>query len=645
MAAVYGPFSANADSSVSSSKPFSPEWGGPVIQGVAIPTADLGRLNPWDANSGVYSGSLSAQGQLVATQLSPASYNFVYANGQAASPTSVTSVIPGYPEAGANYVFDDSASAVPWFSGYFGTYMKDPSLITFGSNSAMPALTGVMPAKFTDMQGSFLYYADLQINRLSGSNNWDNFYFISVLNQVLGWIGSANDFTAGLNNSQANNLSYYGATSYKDLVSGGFARYKQGLALTQAFNNVGKMVLSVPSGRFGTANAVARVMLDLGLGGVITLSSGVTLTQALSDANVSVDNIYNTNYDLVVEQILLQITDPDQLTTIQQVVESTITQMSSPMDYTSITAASKINNDSAFASFAEAGVDLKYRAPNFALTLGKDFATALNNIQTEVSANVESISTTTSLLNPDIIANLRAYLPTTVSNKPASILNVIGMASGYLTDTITKINNGFLQLYATSYGPQIRDLLTNISRYDAKVPLTAAEATTANNWVRNPPAQYTTVETNYASDGGSFSSYEKILTNVGGPDYWGTQLEASKTQLFNLLNTIVADPTVGAIVSTINDNYTYLCQQLYYEHKNFNKANIAVYNNVDANQILSFVSSVPGLIEDTLNLGTDLMLYGLTQPNTSGDIAKAVFAQSKNDTILTSIGSNPTPKV
>ena len=644
MAATFGPYSANADSKVTSSVPFSPAWGGPVIQGIKAPSDSLGQLNPWDANSGVYSGSLSAQGQLVATQLSPPSYKFVYANGAPAVPLSVSSVVPGYPDAGANYLFPDSASAVPWYSGYFGTYMKDPTSITFGSNSAMPALTGVMPASFTDMQGSFLYYADLQLNRLSGSNNWDNFYFISALNQVLGWVITANDFTAGLNNSEANNLSYYGATSYKDLVSGGFAPYQQGSALLTAFDRIGKMVLSIPSGKFGTANAVAKVMLDHGLGS-IKLASGDTLIQALTNANVNVDDIYNDRYTSVIEQVLYQITDMNELDTVQIVIESSVSRISSPMDYTNIAAASGMNNDSAFATFADVGKDLYQRCPNFSLTTGKAFATAIRNIQTNVSANVEAISTATSLLNPSIIANLRAYLPSTIGNKPASILNVIGMASGYLTDSMTKINNGFLQLFATSYGPQIRDLLTNISRYDAKVALSADEASAAANWVRNPPAQYTSVAVDITSEGGSYTSYEQVLTSLGGPDYFGTQLEAAKTQLFALLNTIVADPTMAPIVSMINDNYTYVCQQLYYEHKNFNKANISIFNNKDANQILSFVSSIPSLIEDPLNLGTDLMLYGLTQPNASGDIAKALFAQSKNDVILTSIGSKTTPKV
>lgn len=641
---IYGPFSANADSKVVSSKPFSPAWGGPIIQGFSLPASSLGTLNTWDSNSGVYSGSLSSQGHLVATQLAPPVYNFRYANGDAALPLTVTSLIPGYPEAGANYEFDDAVNITPWYEGYFNTFMKDPTRITFGNNSAIPALTGVMPSSYIDMQGSLLYYLDLQINRLSGSNNWNNFYFISVMNQAIAWVTQANDFTIGLNNSESNNLAYYGADNYKDLTSNGFAKYQQGQALLAAFSNIGKIIQSVPSGKFGTANAVAKTLLAQGLGFVI-LDNGITLSTALQNAGVNNENIFNDVLTPSIEQILYQITDLGQLETIQAVLESSVRNISSPMDYTSIKAASGIENDSAFASFAEVGQDLHIRAPNFEITLGKTFADAVRNIQTEVSPSVETLANVSSLLPADIIANLRAYLPTTVNNQPAGVLSVIGMASGYLIDNILKINDGLSQLLASTYGSQIRDLLTKISQYNAKVPLDASQAATAANWVRIPPAQYTKVLVQYPTEGGTVDTYVDQLTNLGGPDYWDTQLELTKTQLFNLLSTVVADPSMLNIVKLINDNYTYVCDNLYSEHKNYNKANIQSYTSDDPLNVLSFVSSVPALIEDAGNIGTDLLLYGLAQPTTSGNIAKAVFSQAKNDAILTSIGSNPSPKV
>jgi hypothetical protein len=568
-------------------------------------------------NSGVYVGSLSAQGSMVAMMLNTGDIN----------PIEETISGGGWGRQSETY----TKGMKPFLTGYFRKYFQDPTKCIFGANSAMPALTAVVPDKYTDMPGNFLYYVDLQLTRLTGSDLFNNFYFINSFNQNLGWIITANDYIAGLKNAEGNNLAYYGSTNYVDLVTQGFNKYQQGQALIKTFNNIGKMVESVPTGHFGTPNAVAKTLIDLGLGAI------GNLTNTLRTAGVNFQDIYNSVYTSIISQTLGSITNGSDLATVQAVVGSDIRDMNSLLDYASIEGVSKLTNDSAFATLADVGKDLYQRAPNFTFTTGTAVATMIQNIQAEVSANVEAISTSTSLLTPEIVASLRTYLPQTADNKPASILNVIGMASGYLTDYVNNVNLGIARLYATSYGPTLRQLLTDITQYYGEVSLSDAETRAADNYTPNPPVTPAT---------GQFGYQSKIGRNslpVESPDYntyWSTQLNAKKNDYYALLNTIVNDKNgeIPDIVNQINTNYDYVCQQLYYEYKNYNKANMATSAFSDNSQLFAFVSSLPEYGADPTNIGTDYLLYGMCQPNPSGDLAKSILGQSKNNQILANAG-------
>lgn len=554
-------------------------------------------------NSGVYFGSLSAQGNMVAMMLNTGNVK----------------------------LNNDETAITPYLSGYIRQYYQDPTKCVFGANTAMPALTAVMPDKYTTMPGNFLYYVDLQLTRLTGSNLFNNFYFINSFNQTLGWILTTNDYIAGLKNAEGNNLAYYGSKNYVDLVTQGFNKYQTGQALIKTFNNIGRMVLSVPDGYFGTANAVAKTLIDLGLGII------GNLTSTLAKAGVNFQDIYNPVYTSIITQTLGSITNPSDLATVQSVVGSTIKDMNSLLDYTSIEGVSKLTNDSAFKTLADVGKDLYLRAPNFTFTTGTAVATMIQNIQTEVSANVDAISTATSLLTPEIVASLRTFLPQTVDNKPASILNVIGMASGYLTDNINSVNLGIARLYATSYGPTLRQLLTDITQYYGEVALSDAEQREADRYVPNPPVPRANGEYGYAVNLG------RSNTPVQAPNYntyWSSKLEASKSAYYALLNTIVNDKSgeIPDIVNQINSNYDYVCQQLYYEYQNYNKANLNTSAFSDNSQLFSFVSALPENGADPLNIGTDYLLYGMCQPNAAGDLAKAILGQSKNNQILANAG-------
>jgi len=525
-------------------------------------------------NSGVYTGSLSAQGNMVAMQLNPGDVNLVW---ETATSTFQT--------------------VKPFHSGYFKTYWRNPETTTFGANTVMPALTGVMPAKYIKMQGNAIYYVDLQMARLSGSNNWENNFFINSFSQALSYVLISNNYLAALNNAENTDLAYYGADSYQVLTTQGFNNYQVGTALTTAFRNIGKMAREITSGYFGTANAVAKVMIDLGLGYINNLSVN------LYSAGVNFEDIGNEVYTPYITDQLRQITNTTDLQTIQEVVVSDIPNIANPLDFTRIDRSAGIPNDSIFADFAAVGVDFVNRAPNLILIDGDEIANLIDRIQSNVTANVEAVATTTSLVSQAIIDQLRTKLPASENNQPISILNVVGMSSGYLLGEMQKINEGIAALYATDYGPQIRSTLTDISRYAAKVPLTASEQNQSDAW-------------------------------------WATQLESEKTAYYTLLTTIVGDTAgdIPAIVEQINTNYDNFTSNLYYESLNYAQANIVNSNFGDTITTLAFVQSMPAYGADPNNVGTDLLLYGITQNNNGGEIARTVLDQGKNDFFLSNAG-------
>lgn len=521
--------------------------------------------------SGVYQGSLSSQGNMVAMQLNDLDYNLTVENGWLV--------------------------AKPYHEGYFKTYFKNPSGDIFGANTQMPALTGVMPEKYTDVPGNAVYYTDMQLFRMSGSNQWDQFYFINTFGQIVGWVLQCNNYLEALKKAENTNLAYYGADSFQVLTTQGFNNYQVGNALVTAFRNIGSMASLITSGYFGTANAVAEVLIDNGLGYINNLSTN------LYAAGVNFEDIGNPLYTDFIQEQLIQIRNQSDLQTIQEVLGSNIPNIANPLDYTRIDRASGLPNDSLFADFQAVGQDFVNRAPNLILNTGQEIANLIDSIQSNVAASVEELTSNTSLLNQATIDNLRSFLPFGANNEPITMLNVIGMASGYQNVLMTEVNDGIAQLFATSYGPQIRDTFTELSRLSARLPLTTAEQDQSDAT-------------------------------------WATQLENKKNEYYALVETIVADTTgnIPAIVEQINSNYDKFTSNLYYEFKNYNKANVQAGSFGDNTTVFSFVQSIPGYAADQANIATDYMLYGLTQDNVGGETARTVLDTGKNDLFLQQSG-------
>ena len=557
--------------------------------------------------SGVYSGSLSSQGNMVAMQINPGASNHL-----------TVTVDPITSETGQ--------IIAPYLTGYFRQYMKDPRQCTFGANSAIPAITGVMPSKYSATPGNLLYYIDIQMTRLTGSNTFDSKFFINAFTQALNWAVTSNGYISSINAAENTNLAYHGAHDTAQLITSGFNVLAQSQSVKLALKNQGLMAQTITNGNFGTPNAVAQTLIDLGLGSINNLST--TLLQN----GVTMQNISSNNYTAIISQTLANITSASDLETIQYVVESSIPNISSALDYTSIEKSSGIKNDSTFVTMANIGTALYNKGPISTFTDGRAIYNFLSNLQYDVPPSVDQISTQTSMLRPDIIASLRSYLPISADNQPIGVLNVVGMASGYLVDYVNLVNEGLSALAATDYGAQISSTLSTISRYEAQVPADAAEAATANSYIPVPPGVYEDID-----DGAG--SRSTITISPPGPDYYQLKSQQYQTEYYNILANVVADPDnkIRSIVKQINDNYDIVCSQTSLEYQNWMKANLQITDYGDNSIFFSFVSSLPNFGADRENLGTDLQLYGMIQNNDAGDLAKVILEQAKNAVILSNV--------
>ena len=563
----------------------TPSVGSEFNYGITVP-----QYNNIPCSNGVFSGTLSAQGNMVAMLLNPGSSTF----------TGVTYLDQvGWIDASGAMVTENQK---PYLTGYLREYWLDPSQCRFGADTAIPALTGVMLEKY-GVTGSLPYYLDLQMTRMTGSNYFDNYKFINTFNQILTWVTTSNDYIIALNKAQANNLSYYGYKSYQEYITSGFSQYKVGTALLKAISNVGAMIKEISRGHFGTPNSVARVLVSSGVGMYGDLTAKLTALGIPLDSN-----IYNEVYTEEITAVLKTITKKADLATIQAVLKSSIPNITDPTDYISIEKCSGLPNDSAFKDFKSFGLDLYQRAPGFSLTTGKALADSISLTISQASPALESLATATSLLPDDIIAGLRKFLPVGINGGPVTLLNVIGTPSGYLTEYLAAVNRGLDKIDKSAYGPQLRTAFGNIT----------------TNW----------------------NLYQRSgqLTNDGwaaGPDYlYQTPFDNSVLAYKNLVSTIATDPGMSSIVAEINNNYDDLCKYLSLEVLNYNKSNLrpSTTTVTDNSLIYSFISSLQGYATDAQELGTDTLIYGMCQDNDAGQIIQQFMDLCKNNQLLSSIG-------
>lgn len=532
------------------------------------------------SNSGLFLGTLSAHGNLIAMATNEGTYYYIDNNGVVA--------------------------IIPYLTGYLREYWRNPATMSLGANSAIPAITGVIPSTFVNFSGNLLYYIDLQLTRLTGSNYFDNFSFINVFNQALNWVNTSNGYLVGLKNSENTDVQYYGSNNYQEFLTQGYSRYKGSVALKRSLTNLGKIITEINVGYFGTPNSIASIMIKSGLAAV------GNLVEKLNAANVNVNNIYNSIYSEQISQVLLTINNASDLNIIQQVLKTTVPNLKSPLDYTSIEKTSGVQNDSFFRTLVEFGTDIRQRTPLLTVETGADLVEIIDSVLEEITPNVENLASEGSLLPQNIIDGLRDYLPLSPDNGPISMLNVIGMASGYLTEDFKTVNDGLLIIDNSAYGVQIHNALEDIGFA----------------WK------------GYVASARGFVAGEVVTTFFTKNEY-----DAKVTAYNNLLASIAADPAFSNTVETVNAAYNRICQATYYEVANFNRANFSTEIYRDNSQIYNFVNNMPGYAADNQNIGTDTMLYGMCQPNEAGDIAKSILNQYKNTQALGEIGVKITGSV
>lgn len=524
-------------------------------------------------NSGLFRGTLSAHGNLIAMSINM-----------------------------GNYYIDSSVGLgvyIPYLTGYLREYWRDPTKMDLGADSAIPAITSVIPASFKNFSGNLIYYIDLQLTRLTGSNFFDNFTFLNVLNQALNWVTTSNNYLVGLKNSETKNLEYYGSQNYQEFLTQGFSKYKDSIALKTALKNLGKIITEINEGYFGTSNSIASIMLKSGLGTV------GNLTAKLNSANINVSNIYNESYTQQISQILSTITNPSDLNLIQQVLKTTVSNLSSPLDYTNLQKVSGLQNDSVFQSLKDFGKDIKGRTPFLTVETGKDLVAIIDNVLSEITDNVSNLNKDGGLLPQSIIDQLRNFLPISPDNGPINILNVIGMSSGYLTNDFKIVNENLLAIEQSSYGIQIHNALIDIG----------------NSWKSYQGARQTSAD-------------NVTVTPFVSETEFNNKVAAYKT----LLATVAEDPNFKSTVETLNAAYNRICEATYIEVTNFNRANFTTEIFRENTQIYSFVDSLPSYAADTQDIAIDTLLYNMCQPNEAGDIAKSILNQYKNNLSLGNIG-------
>jgi hypothetical protein len=556
------------------------EFSNSLANGYVCPNETL-PFRPFIPTScGLFRGSLSAHGNLIAMTTNEGTPNFVNTNGV--------------------------VTQKPYLSGFLREYWRNPVTMTLGANSPIPAITTVIPSKFSPFSGNLLYFIDLQLTRICGNNFFDNFSFINVFNQVLNWVVTSNNYLAALKNSEQNNLEYYGSTTYQEFLSQGFSKYKQSSALKLSLNNLGKIVTEINSGHFGTSNSIANIMLKSGLGNI------GNLTAKLNAENINLNNIYNSAYTAQISFILLTITNSNDLTTIQQVLKTNVKNFKSPLDYISIEKTSGIPNDSAFQSLYEFGVDIKQRTPFLSVQTGQELVAAIDSVLDNTTINVEILASEGKLLPKQIIDQMREFLPINTDNKPVSMLNVIGMASGYLTADMNTVNEMLLKIEQSSYGSQIHSALDAIGE-------------TWKSYIASRRAQQT----------------RRVATTYFTKNDYDVKVQEYNT----LLETVVADPALKDCVTTLNEAYDRICQATYIEVTNFDKANFSSEVYRENTQIYNFVNSMQSYATDSQNIGTDTILFGMAQPNIAGDTVKSILNQYKNSQELSEIGVKITGSV
>lgn len=658
--------------------------------------------------TGIYAGSLSALGNLVAMSLNdvtpiykviaapiadnknPTRFGLGNLNKTKAPIYKVDQVLSKKQFDALPASMTPTVKQVPYNTGFFREYWYNQRQTTFGNDSAIPALTGVIPRGLKNYDnevilgftGNIFYYIDLQIQRLLGEGKFNLDRFVSIFRQAQSWTETSNKYLASLKNCEKP-LRDFKADTLEEYSTQKWNKYKQGKALTQTFRNLGKLGSLIADGElyngvwrgFGTPGWVMKGIIENQLADQKT-SDGVTISDSLIAQNINVSNLYDTDNDQKIKEVLTKVSNSNTIKLIQEVLETNVANMSSLLDYTSLEKVSGKTNDSEFTTLEEVGQDIFENHNTLTIESGPALADLIQGINLSPDAQgLEEIrGSQGQALDPEIAKQLRKFLPMSPDGGPVSILQIIGMSSGYLKDSLDEINTLIDKLYKGKYGITIRDTLTEISRLKAEFPLTAAEAQAAKSWIPTPTetsideefdsveeqeleltiATAGTVIINVNSENLGVNQSlklksqvkkkktKKVVTRKAGPNYWQNRLTAKIQEYYDLLGTASADTDqdTANTIKALNEKWNYFCQNVYYEIANYQRGNFSTAtegSNATTNR-LNFAAGLKTYGTDSGNIGTGTLLSNLTQNNNVGNQIKTILGMGKNDSNLGQAG-------
>lgn len=569
--------------------------------------------------SKLFSGTLSSLGTMVSQSLNASDPKIVIENGSNIIKEGEKVSLRYFKEQGEKYGDVISGRVAPTSTGFLRQYWSDPTQATFGADTKIPAITGAIPNPFTlkdgtqvvNFTGSFLYFVDLQLQRTCGADHWDTDHFISVFRQVQAMLPTNNRLVKAMNNAKKSPENY-GSETITGIMTLNLTKYKKSSTIKTLFNNCGKLAENISKGEytngvwvgFGTSNAVIKTLVDNYLADII-MPSGRILADEIELSGVDYSDIWNPVYTTRLDKILSNITNKETLKTIQEVLQTNVVNITSAIDFTMYEMFTGGQNDSEFATLREIGEDFGINYNGVTVKLGSEISTMIDGVEIpENESSVEAVSENGATVSLPIRSQLRESLIINENGEPATVLDVIGTACGYLTDYMKKINEGISEIYKHPKGIEIKNLLTEISRCSGRVPLTEEERELSESAI----------------------------------DYWETLLEEKKLEYKNLLDEVSQNADLKPWVDQVNQNYLDCCRRVYIEHRNWNKCKFIDIEPVDTTGRNAFVLDIPSLGEDRENIGTDLYLYGISQNNEAGDRLKASMGKGKTDAAAAKIG-------
>lgn len=622
----------------------------PYGKDAGVNVGSYGLINEMIANqinpqSGIYEGSLSSLGNMVAMLISDGDL-FVEIRSSAQTNVRVGDRMTKAVWDTIVGSFDGSAVYVPHSAGYFRKYWRDPQNTTFGSNTAIPALTTVIPDDFKDLKGNRIanftgllpYYIDLQAQRITGGDDWDNRKFTQIISGVEAWVSDNNRATNMIIRGRKT-LDYYGHEDYMDYVSKGWYKYLYGDAVKKAITNIGAYAYYINQGDiregrwvgFGTSNSVIKMIIDNNLADIYSGTSSVADQVAALGANDL--NMYDPQYTTAFDSILKKITNDVLLQEIQETIDSSIPNITSAYDFTDIAKCAGFTNDNPyFKTFIDIGIDMSTKHEAVVIQNGSQFIRVLESMPKPTDEEIAAINSLKGengeLISQTVLDRIKGLIPST--DAPVTMYDVVGTMAGKINYFLHEVNFGIGQLYASKYGTEIRDALTNISRTHSAQPGDDAEAADYSRWYAANSGQ--------AQDPVTGDWYD-VTPDVS--IYWVPKEQAAKNYYFSLIAQVAADNTDGiqAIIKRINTNWTKCCQYVYHEWEIFNKgaSSFPDGNYFVDSQYAGFVQSLRNYAKDYGNINMDLLLYNMTQENAAGERARTLLNYGKYEKAFSEI--------